>query len=47
VPPKIARALIDELNGDFRPRPLAVAGLALHRYLDGPWEQLARYAFRG
>jgi hypothetical protein len=47
VPPRIARALIEELSADFRPRPLAIASLALHRYLDGPWLQLARYPFRG
>lgn len=47
VPPKEARALITELQRDFRPGPLAVNGLGLHRYLGGPWETLAIYAFRG
>ena len=47
VPPKSARALLAELERDFRPRPLGIAGLALHRYRDGPWETLARYPFRG
>lgn len=47
VPPKIARALLAKLKRDFRPRPLGIAGLALHRYLEGPWETLARYPFRG
>jgi hypothetical protein len=47
VPPKAARALLAELERDFRPRPLGIAGLALHRYRDGPWETLARYPFRG
>ena len=47
VASKVARALIAELERDFRPRPLAIAGLALHRYLDGPWETVARYPFRG
>ena len=28
---------------DFRPRPLGIPGLALHRYLGGPWETLATY----
>ena len=46
VPPKVARALIEELEASFSPRPLRIAGLALHRYLDGPWEPLQRYAFR-
>jgi hypothetical protein len=47
VPPKVARALLAELERDFRPRPLGIAGLTLHRYRDGPWETLARYPFRG
>jgi hypothetical protein len=47
VPPKQARALRDQLKGGFRPRPLIISGLGLHRYLDGPWERLAVYAFRG
>ena len=47
VPPKEARALKERLESDFRPRPLAISGLGLHRYLGGPWEKLAIYAFRG
>ena len=41
-----ARALLQALEAGFAPRTLAIKGLALHRYLGGPWEQLARYAFR-
>lgn len=44
---KQARALLDELERDFRPRPLGIAGMSVHRYRGGPWETLARYAFRG
>lgn len=47
VPPKVARSLLSDLERDFRPRPLAITGLGLHRYLDGPWEKLAIYSFRG
>jgi 2'-5' RNA ligase superfamily protein len=47
VSPKAARALIAELERDFRPRDLSVSGLGLHRYLDGPWEKLAINPFRG
>lgn len=47
VPPKEARALLARLQGDFRPRPLAISGLGLHRYLGGPWERLAAYPLRG
>jgi hypothetical protein len=46
VPSKISRALIDSLARDFRPRSLAIRGLGLHRYLDGPWETLGVFAFR-
>jgi len=47
VSPKEARALKSSLEVDFRPRPLAISGLGLHRYLGGPWERLAIYSFRG
>jgi hypothetical protein len=42
-----ARALLAELAADFRPRPLAISGLGLHRYLNGPWERLTIFSFRG
>ena len=47
VAPKAARELMRLLERDFRPRPLRIAGLGLHRYLGGPWETLATYPFRG
>jgi hypothetical protein len=47
VAPKVARALKESLEMKFRSRPLAIAGLGLYRYLDGPWERLASYSFRG
>ncbi|MEO7563928.1 MAG: 2'-5' RNA ligase family protein [Sphingomicrobium sp.] len=47
VPVKQSRALLETLAADFRPRPLAISGLGLHRYLGGPWERLAVYGFRG
>ena len=47
VPPKVARALLADLQRNFRPRPLEIGGLGLHRYLGGPWETLATYSFRG
>jgi len=47
VPPKEARSLLAALQTDFRPQPLAISGLGLHRYLGGPWERLAVYSFRG
>jgi hypothetical protein len=47
VPPKVARDLLQQLENGFSPRPLAISGLGLHRYLGGPWERLAIYPFRG
>ena len=47
VTPKTALNLLRSLEAGFRPRPLAISGLGLHRYLGGPWQQLAIYPFRG
>lgn len=47
VPPRQARALLEELERDFRPRPLGISGLSVHRYRGGPWETLGTYKFRG
>ena len=47
VPPRNAKLLLDALERDFRPRPLGIAGLTVHRYRGGPWETLASYKFRG
>ena len=46
VAPKVARALIANLQRDFQPRPLGIAGLGLHRYLGGPRETIGTWAFR-
>jgi 2'-5' RNA ligase superfamily len=42
-----ARALQAELAIGFRPETFRFAGLALHRYLGGPWEPAGRWTFRG
>ncbi|QCI94753.1 2'-5' RNA ligase family protein [Novosphingobium sp. EMRT-2] len=42
-----ARALQATLEADFRPRAFRFAGLALHRYMGGPWQDVARWSFRG
>lgn len=47
VRPSVARALLEQLEAGFSPRPLAIAGLGLHRYLGGEWKTLAVYPFRG
>jgi 2'-5' RNA ligase len=42
-----ARKLLRQLETSFQPRPLAIAGLQLFRYLDsGEWEALGRWSFR-
>lgn len=41
-----AKTLMDQLEKGFRPRPLVIAGMALHRYLGGPWETIGRWPFR-
>ena len=47
VSEKAARALHAELAGTLEPRDFRFAGLALHRYRDGPWEFVKRWSFRG
>ena len=47
VTSSVARALMIELELDFRECRLGIAALSLHRYLGGPWQRVARYPFRG
>lgn len=47
VTPGAARALLADLSRDFRPRPLAITGLAAHHYRGGPWEPAFARDFRG
>jgi 2'-5' RNA ligase len=48
VAPRDARKLLRQLEAGLQPRPLAIAGLQLFRYLDsGEWEALANWSFRG
>ncbi len=42
-----AKALQARLRAGFERRPLAIKGLALWRYLDGPWEPVKSWTFRG
>jgi hypothetical protein len=46
VEPREARRLLAELRSTFEPRPLAITGIQLIRYLAGIWEPLAAYRFR-
>lgn len=45
--PAAAKALMQQLQAEFVARPLAITGLALHRYLGGPWETIGDWRFRG
>ena len=47
VEPRAARALQAELAVSCRPRDFAFAGLALHRWLGGLWQDAGRWPFRG
>ena len=47
VPNREAQRLLSALEASFQLRPLGIRGLALHRYLGGPWETLHSWAFRG
>lgn len=42
-----AKALHTAMSAEFCARPVAIAGLGLWSYRDGPWEKVARYVFRG
>lgn len=47
VPAATARATLEEVRATFRPRPLAISGLAAWHYRGGPWSLVRRYPFRG
>lgn len=47
VTPAEAKALAARLRGNFRVRPLAIAGLAAWHYRGGPWELAMKAMFRG
>jgi hypothetical protein len=42
-----AKALHAELSVTFKPRPLAISGLAAYYYCYGPWEHIGSWRFRG
>lgn len=46
VAPRTARVLKESIERGFARRSIAISGLGLHRYLGGPWEQIAVYPFR-
>jgi hypothetical protein len=47
VEPREARRVQQQLRATFAPRPLAIRALATWRYLDGPWEKIRDFPFRG
>jgi 2'-5' RNA ligase len=47
VEPREARRLQQQLRATFERRPVAIRGLALWRYRDGPWEPVRSWSFRG
>lgn len=40
-----AKALLEKLSADFKPRPLKITGLASFYYRGGPWEPLSTHKF--
>ena len=47
VVPKEAHRLFDELSAGFEPRPFAIHGIGLHYYVDGLWQDIGIWPFRG
>ncbi|AMO71591.1 2'-5' RNA ligase family protein [Sphingorhabdus sp. M41] len=47
VIPGEAQRLLEELSDEFEPRPFAIHGIGLHYYLDGPWQDIGSWPFRG
>jgi hypothetical protein len=45
VQPNVARLLLQQIERDFRPRDVEIAGLATWWYRGGPWEPLSRHMF--
>jgi 2'-5' RNA ligase len=43
--PDDARRLLEQLQHEFEPFPIAAEGLLLWRYLGGPWALVERFAF--
>lgn len=45
--PGAAKALYDRLNAGFEPRPLEIRGLGLQYYVEGRWQHIGEWPFRG
>lgn len=47
VIPREAQSLFDQLSAGFEPRPFAIRGIGLHYYVDGLWQDIGAWSFRG
>ncbi|WP_417612120.1 2'-5' RNA ligase family protein [Parasphingorhabdus sp.] len=47
VIPKEAKRLFDKLSAEFEPRPFTIHGIGLHYYMEGPWQDIGSWPFRG
>lgn len=47
VDPKESYKLFRELSASFEPRPFEITGISLFYYMDGPWEKIGTWRFRG
>lgn len=47
VSPEESKILFRKLNKEFLPRPFEITGLELSYYMDGPWEDIGSWRFRG
>ena len=43
--PSVAKLLLEQLQRDFQPRSVALAGFASWWYRGGPWESLSRHLY--
>tara|TARA_R110000824_G_scaffold37553_6_gene115545 strand:+ start:30658 stop:31176 length:519 start_codon:yes stop_codon:yes gene_type:complete len=47
VAPREAQRLFDELSAAFEPRPFTIRGIGLHYYVEGQWQNIGIWPFRG
>ena len=45
--PGVGKKLFRELSAQFEPRAFEITGLGLHYYMDGPWQEIGSWRFRG
>ncbi len=47
VNPGAAQLLFEQLSDEFEPRPFVIRGIGLHYYIDGLWQDIGTWSFRG